>query len=209
MKLKALLLAFTALVGAPFISAQVVVLHDFSSFESPNTFFLGDWELNGDPAGSNSPLASFSQGAGVYNFVGGSNSDTAAAFHFYLTPLDISGNTNLDISARLLPGNAAATFTVSLFDSLGESAFAVFSTAAFAGLNFITISEVLTFSPGFNPSDLAFFQISGGVSGGANPLNLALNNLAVTPVPEPATYGAFAGLALVALVVLKRRCSRA
>jgi hypothetical protein len=204
MKLKALLLAVTALIGAPFISAQVVVLHDFSSFESPNTFFVGDWELNGDPAGSNSPLASFSQGAGVYNFVGGSNSDTAAAFHFFETPLDISGFSLLEISARVLPGNTASTFTVSLFDSLGESAFAVFSTGSFAGPGYLTASAVLTFSPGFNLTDLAFFQLSGGVSGGTDTLNLSVNHLNVA-VPEPATYGVFAGLALLALVVAKRR----
>jgi hypothetical protein len=204
MKLKALLLAVTALIGAPFVSAQTLLLHDLSAFESPNTFFLGDWELNGDPSGTNSPLASFSQGAGVYNFVGGSNSDTASAFHFFSAPIDISGFGLLEVSALVLPGNTASTFTLSLFDSLGESAFAVFSTASFGGPGYHTVLAALTFSPGFNAADLSSFQLSGGVSGGTDTLNLSVNQISVA-VPEPATYGLFAALALVALVIHQRR----
>jgi hypothetical protein len=203
MKLKALLLAVTALIGAPFSSAQTLVLHDFSAFESPNTFFLGDWELNGDPSGTNSPLATFSQGAGVYNFVGGSTNDSASAFHFFSSSIDITGYSLLEVSALALPGNTAATFTLSLFDSLGESAFAVFSTASFAGPGYVTASAVLTFSPGFNAADLSSFQLSGGVSGGTDTLNLSVNQLSVA-VPEPSTYGAAAVLCLLGLVAFRR-----
>jgi hypothetical protein len=206
------LAATLALFAAPFASAQLT-LETFTAFQTPNTYFLGDWELTGDIGGTNSPRAGFSQGAGFYSFAGGSNSDTASAFEFFNAPIDITGHSLLEVSAKLLAGNAAPTFTISLYDSLGESAFAVFSAGAFSSASFTTVSAVLTFSPGFNPTDLSSFQISGNVVGGSAAFGLAFDNLAVaapltlTSVPEPTTYGSLAVVTL-ALAAARRRFSR-
>lgn len=213
MKLPSSLLLGAALCFAPLASAQLLI-HDFASFESPaTTVFVGDWALNGDPvSGDAAPIATFAQGAGSYTFAGGSNADTAGAFYFYAaTPGDLTGLNLLEISAQTLAGNTAATFTVSLFDSLGESAFAVFATADFAGAGFTTVAKALTYSAGFNRNDLASFLITGGVFGGTDALNLAVDNLvaiappAAGPVPEPSAYGAIAALALLGLAGLRRQ----
>lgn len=193
-------------------SAQIS-LNNFSSFVSPNTFFTGDWELNGDLGGTNSPRASFSQGAGFYNFTGGSNNADAAAFVFFDTPVDISGNSFLQLSARLAAGNTAPTLTVSLFDSLGGSAFAVLPTSAFAGVGFTTISAPLTFTPGFHANDLTSFALSGNVINGADVFALSVDQLSVaaaaaTPVPEASTHGLLAS-AFLAIGVSVRRLRRA
>ena len=209
MKRKSTFLFLAAVLAAPLASAQIT-LHNFSAFESPNTFFVGDWELNGDPIGTHSPRASFAQGAGFYTFTGGSNSDSAAAVYFFDTPIDITGHSLLEVSAQLFAGNTASSLTITLFDSLGESAFAVVAPEAFAGLGFTTISTALTFSSGFNSSDLSSFQLSGNVVGGNQTLSLSLDQLSVAvpvPVPEPSTYGALA-CGFIATLAIARRLRR-
>ena len=205
--LKTSLLAAAALLAAPFASAQLT-LQNFSAFESANTFFVGDWELNGDAGGTHSPRLSFSQGAGFYTFAGGSDSDTSSAFYFFDGPIDITGLSFLQLSARLEQGNTAPAFTITFFDSLGESASARVSLDTFAETNFSTFATELTFSAGFNTTDLSAFQISGNVIGGDQILGVSLDNLAVSvPVPEPSTYGLLGG-ALIGVLIFVRRVRR-
>jgi hypothetical protein len=206
-KLKLSLVAAAALLVAPFASAQLT-LQNFSAFESPNTYFIGDWELNSDVAGSNSPRFSFSQGAGFYTFAGGSNSDTSSAFYLFNAPIDITGLSFLQLSARLEAGNMAPEFTVTLFDSFGETAYATLVSSTFSETNFSTFSMELTSSSGFNASDLSAFEISGKTVGGVDLLNISIDNLAVSvPVPEPSTYGLIGG-ALMGVLIFVRRLRR-
>ena len=208
MKLKSSLLFAAALWSASFAAAQVT-LHDFTAFESPATVFVGDWALNGDPIGGDAtPIASFSQGAGFYNFVGGTNADTAGAYHFLSgSPGDLTTYGLLQISAQLLDGNTAGSFAVTLLNfGSGESAIAVFDPADFAGAGFTTVTAALSFSGSFDPTAVDAILI-GGVSGGTGTLNLSVDHLAAaapTPVPEPATYGLFAALVLGALIAHRR-----
>ena len=210
--LKSFLVLGAAVCTAPFASAQVT-LHDFTAFQSPaTTVFVGDWALNGDPIGGDSnPIASFSQGAGFYNFIGGTNADTAGAYYFLPgSPGDLTGYGLLQISARLLGGNTALSFAVSLLNfGSGETAVAFFNTAGFAGAGFTTITAAFTPSGSFDPAAVDAFLISG-IAGGTGTLNLAIDHLAVaaspasTPVPETATHGVI-GLAFIAMIVLSRR----
>jgi hypothetical protein len=205
--LKSSLLGAALLWVVPFASAQLT-LQNFSAFESPNTYYVGDWELNGDVAGTNSPRLSFSQGAGFYSFTGGTDSETSSAYYFFDAPIDITGLTFLQLTARLEDGNTAPEFRVTFFDSLGESAFAVVPLSTFAQTNFSTFATELTFSAGFNAADLSAFQISGNAALGDQLLGISIDNLAVSvPVPEPSTYGLMGG-ALMGVLIFVRRLRR-
>jgi hypothetical protein len=202
-----------ALLSAPFAPAQVT-LHDFTAFESPDTtFFFGNWEATGDTGGSSSPRTGFTQGIGVYNFAGGSNDSSASAQYFYLAPINISGFSLLQVSAELLAGNTAPNFEITLFDDIGHGVTASFATSSLSLVSVTTLTANLDFAvANFDPTHLAGFQIGGGVFGGTDTLSFALDRLAVaapvSAVPEPATYGVFAALALVGLVGCRRLRSR-
>ncbi len=199
-RFKLIFLALAAL-AAPIASAQLV-LQSFDSFESPNTFFVGSWD-----GGGNAPLPTFSQGAGNYRFEGGLNDDASGVYYFFNAPLDLTGYAVLEVSAQRLTDNAAATFSVKLFSG-SESAFAVFSTAEFPTSGFTNILAPLTFTPGFDLAAVDSFLITGDQVGGMEPLNFAVDRLAVSvPVPEPSTYGLL-GAALIAAAVAGRRLRR-
>lgn len=187
-----------------------MTLNDFNAFESPDTtFFSGDWELTGGQ--SSTPRGSFSQGTGVYNFAGGSNADTASVDYFFAAPVDITGFSLLQLSAKLLAGNTASHFDVTLSNLDGSSLVTTFATSSFSLAGVTTFSANLDFLgfPGFDPTQLASFHISGGVVGGTDTLSIALDHLAVaapvSAVPEPSTYGSFAALALIGIAGFRRR----
>jgi hypothetical protein len=207
--LKSLLVAVLAFGGGQ-LRAVPVTLHDFASFLSPNTFFTGDWELNGSPGGSDQPKGTFLQDFSAFAFAGGSNDEFSGAYYFFGAPLDITGLSQLQLSADVLPDNTASTFAISLFDSLGESAFALFSTADFAVPGFSTVAADLTFSAGFNTADLSFFYLSGGAFQGTETLSFSFDHLAVDSpppavgVPDVSNVGLFTTLALGMLFTLRR-----
>ena len=210
MKIVFTLLAIGSVLGAPFASAQII-LNDFSGYVSPNTYFTGDWEIAGDLTGTNSPRSSFSQGAGFYTFAGGTNNANASAVTFFDAPLDITGYSILQVSAHLGLGNTAPTLTVSLFDSLGGSAFAVLPTSAFANAGFTTLSTLLTYSPGFDANDLESFALSGNVIGGNAVFDISIDRLvlaAPVAVPEPSAYAILGSVFVIILVFARKlRCA--
>src|SRR3954454_10865150 len=100
-------LALAAVLGcAGTLHAQL--LENFSSFQSPNTLFFGEWSNSGDPfTGSITPVSTFSQGAGFYNFANATNVDSAFVEHSFTSLVNVGTNNLLTLSLRLLAGNTA------------------------------------------------------------------------------------------------------
>jgi hypothetical protein len=207
----------SALLVAAFLGAitllRAQVLETFSSFQSPNTLFYGDWSSTGDPfVGSLTPVATFSQGGGFYNFAEASNADSAYVERAFTSSVNLGANSLLTLSLRLLDGNTADSLTVTLFDAGFNTASASFQTSDFSAAGFTARSIAFTTDGSFNASAVAAFRLSGNDPFASGTLSVALDDLSVTgavrAVPEPSTYGAFAALALVGLVTSKRLRNR-
>lgn len=191
-------------VACQFAKAQL--LSDFSAFYSPDyTFFSGDWS-----SGNDAPLASFSQGEGFYEIKGGTN-NSLSKVEFYFgsggnyESIAITGD-YLTVSASLLSGSAAPSFTVYLVDESVNYVSATFSTAAFGGGSFTTVSAALSTNVFFDASSVSFMIITGDATGASAAFNIAFDNIAVTAVPEPATYAIGAGaVALLGALYRRRR----
>jgi hypothetical protein len=198
-----------AILAAPFAGAQVT-LNNFNAFESDNTFFVGDWELTG--GASTAPRESFSQGAGFYNFAGGSNDQNSFVQYFFTSPVDITGLSLLQISAKLLPGNTAQSFEVMLFDGVGHALVSTFFASELSTAGFTTLSANLDFGLDFQPAALSSFLIGGNLVSGTDTLNVAIGNLAVaapvSAVPEPASFGLAAAIALLGVIAGRRLSQR-
>jgi hypothetical protein len=211
------LLAAALLAGAGSLHAQVT-LDTFSSFASPNTLFYGDWSQTGDPfSGSPVPIASFSQGVGVYNFANGSDADSAYVERSFAAPVNLGSNTLITLSLRLLAGDTADSVTVFLLDGAANTAFATFLTSSFTTTGLTTKSIAFTADPGFAANAVTSFRISGNDPFDSAILSVSLDNLAVTgavvtpppsAVPEPSTYGLAAAALLSGAIALARRKNR-
>lgn len=185
--------------------AAGVALADFSSVVGAGTTFYGTWEATGSTAGSGNPNSQFLQGAGVFS-VGGSsgviptNAATSGLRFDFATPVDLGVNSQLALTAALLPGNTAGAFTVTLLANGSQGAVAVFSTAAFADGSatgpYSTVTATLSASPGFNPSRVDAVVISGAQPGGTAAFGISFDHLAA--VPEPALAPLLLGAAALA-----------
>jgi hypothetical protein len=198
------------LAGANSAPAQVT-LENFSSFESANTLFFGDWSNSGDPfVGDLSPASTFSQGAGFYNLASVTNADSSFVERSFTAPVNLGSNNLLSLSLRLLEDNTAESITVFLFDAGFHTAFATFQNNAFSTTTFIQQSVAFTADAGFSSSAVTSFRISGNDPFASGILSVALNDLAATDgrpipaVPEPSAYGLLAALFLLALVYTRR-----
>jgi hypothetical protein len=208
-KLSLLALFALGIFSTGILRAQVT-LEDFSTFQSGNTLFYGDWAGNGDPfAGDPTPIASFTQGAGFYNFASGSNADSSYVERTFASPRDLTGYDLLAVSLRLLPDNTADAFTVTLFDTAFNAASATFLISDFAAGSFTTRTSVLT-NLGFDLTQVSLFRISGNDPFASGTLSVAFDHLAAvsslpppTAVPEPSTW-AFAGIGTLALLIARR-----
>ena len=202
------LLLAAALGGVSSLSAQVVLLDNFSNFLSPQTLFFGDWSNTGDPfAGSATPAPSFSQNAGgFYNVAGVTNADSSFVERTLTGPVNLGSNNLLTLSLRLLATNTADSLTVFLLDTGAHTAFATFQTSDFNTLSFTSRSVAFTGDGSFNAGAVSAFRISGNDPFAGGNVNLSLDNLSatggrppLTAVPEPATYGWLGACALIVL----------
>jgi hypothetical protein len=201
------------LAGGAVAHAQVI-LQNFSTTVGPNSFFYGTWEASGDNGGSNNPNANFVQGSGVYDITGTTgliptNGAASKLELFNASPVSIATNTSLAVSAQMLATNVASSFTVTLVDTSAKTAFATFDTADFVTGSYTTITKPLSFQLGFDAGSIDSMIISGGQPGGTDRFNVSFDNVsAVSAVPEPSEWAAFAGAATLGLAVWQRRRTR-
>lgn len=186
-----------------------VVLQDFTHVaDGVNTFYYGSWEAAGSSAGSTSPNSNFIQGLSYYT-IGGSNdpiptnsSDSYIEF-FYYTPVgapawaNIGVNNSLSVTAKLMAGNTAPSFTVTLFDSGGRTASATFMADSFSVGGFSTQTINLSKSDGFDATRIDSMQLSGKLFGGTSAFDISFADISAVytaAVPEPSNYALFIGL---------------
>jgi hypothetical protein len=98
----------------------------------------------------------------------------------------------------------SSSFTIELLDSVGNSAVYSGNWAQFSAA--VPTSSILTFSNytglgAFNGTASSLVLSTGGIG---SELTVSLNNLAVSAVPEPATYAALFGLGVLGLAVYRR-----
>jgi hypothetical protein len=185
------LFAFLSLLGFAAVAPAQVALDDFSN-ASPT--FLGDWTGQ--------------QGAGVYAFTGNNSDESGAEFvgTWNLTGYDALAFTG-QVDTALTD---AASFAITLLNDNGENATSTFLVSSFNAASLTTVQAALTASGGFDFANVTSWRISGGEFLGAATLSLTADQItAVSAVPEPATYAALAGLAMLGVVVWRRRTSAA
>ena len=184
-----------------------VTLQNFSNVIGSNTFFTGSWEVAGSSTGSASPNSQFSQGSGVYNITGSTSTNSAdSSIVFFNSPsLAIGTNTQLSVTAQVLSGNTAGSFTIFLANANGRSASVSFSTSLFNGGGYATATLSLVPTSGFDPNAIETLTITGNQIGGTDSFRISFDNISATSVPEPATYAAILGAATLGLAYLRRR----
>lgn len=122
-------------------------------------------------------------------------------------PKDLTGYTQISLTARIDPGNVSGAFTVVLWDTNGDDAAqATFFASEFSG-TFSMVTKALTIIDPIRYQDVGGFIISG--NGTFDAFRVSFDSLSA--IPEPSTY-ALLGLGLAGLVVgrrLRRRSAKA
>jgi len=126
-----------------------------------------------------------------------------AGFLLYGTPFtaNLTGATSLSITANATTAPSAG-FNFVLEDNTGKTATALYSWLAFQG-GTTTISSVLNAQSGFSFANVTSWNLVSGGSGSS--INVALSSVAVSAVPEPATYAALFGLASLGFCIMRKR----
>lgn len=175
-------------------SSADVLLSDFNDGDLSGTF-SDSWSLalvsNGSFASIGSPATDF----GNYR---SSN----------FTAIDITGNANITITAKLDVGNTATGFTVNLISGGGDAfASAFFDASLFNTDSFTTVTMNWINGGSFNPASLRAWQITGGAPASTDGISfrMSFDNLSVSAVPEPASYAVIVGAMSLGLVSLRRR----
>jgi hypothetical protein len=187
-----------ALILATGVSLQAQTITGFGSGD----FLINDsnssFDIGTSPVQTSS-ATTFSGVDGGTGFYISLNTPVALVSGFAAKPLKLTATLNVANSNG---------FAIELFDINGVS-------AAYSGYwsSFVTgaSTEVtLTYdstSPGFTGTVIAVLLGTGGTG---QTLNVTLDNLAVVvPVPEPSTYAALSGIAVLGFVAYRRRRSAA
>jgi hypothetical protein len=140
--------------------------------------------------------------------VGGTATASGGAGGFF-SALSLTGYTDLVVSAKLLPGNAATGFNVVLFSAPGVSSAYQFSTSTlnsgYQSLSTSLLTPFFTVGGGANLAAINQFEIQGNFDGSTA---LGLGFSTITAVPEPSTIMAALGLTGLMLWPAGRRLFR-
>jgi len=210
-------LLFLALLCWGASARAQVLIQDFSQVIDPTyTAFWGTWNATGAASGTASPNANFVQGAGVFDITGTTglvptNGAGSKLEIFNPTPLSIGSLTFLSVSARVLATNDvnATSFTVTLIDTDGNSAFSTFSTFDFGTGGYATLTAPITFLNGFLATSIDEMIISGNQPSGTARFNVSFNAISAvassSAIPEPGICAALAGVFALGFAVWRRR----
>lgn len=194
-------LAFAAIS----VNAQTATrpLNNFSAFANQDTtFFSGTWSR-----GDYQPSNSFVQQSGAFRFEGGqSDAESKVDFFFLAAPFDAGDFKFVEIALMLLPSNQAKNLTVSLIDTAGAGAQAVFALDSFSSNSISRRSVEASADIGFRWGSIESFTLSGGqLVGSPVPISFILDSLSLVPIPEPSTYAAVFGVVALGFVAWRRR----
>jgi len=192
-KLKLIGLALAASLN---INAATILVTDFgTNFDADYANGFGEFTV--ESTGAN----------GTTTFGTGNNDGMTLIAAFPSNPPDMTGYTDISITAQVNASNASG-FTFLLYSSPTEFASADFLASDFTG-SLTTVTKALAFSSGFDPSTVAYYGINGGTPGGTANFRYTFDSASVSSVPEPSTYAALSGIAVLGFVAYRRRRSAA
>lgn len=182
MKILNIALATLAVAASSVSSSFAQVITSFSDAENGGSWILTGATITG------------TEGAGdlIYNAVP-------------LT-LDATGKTGISITASVTTAPANG-FKFSLFDATGKEATASFDWASFTSGPQTVVALFDFVTAGFNYGAVDGWNLISGGSGAT--INATLTSASLTPVPEPSTYAALSGIAVLGFVAYRRRRSAA
>ena len=197
MKAKQLLLSSALLFAAGSLPAQFI-LSDFSDFGGQSPTYFDTWLDNGTPQ-----IISLSDGDGDYISVepqalGNPRGEGRFEINFGVA-LDLGDYTDVSVTARLHPtlANELGEFGVVFYDGLDRERRYGFSSGSLNNSTFAQLSLDLSNSANYseplgaiNTANIVRWGIEGDYSpaGDTDNVRLQFDQVALTPVPEPATW---------------------
>ncbi len=198
----------SALLLSTVTSVFAVTLTDFSNFSQQDggswgAFFSGGWEENpsvGDPK------STFIQNLDSYEIKGVTDANTNFVEYYFFKPINLSVGTSLNITAKTLTGNQSSGFNIILFSN-GAANFATYSvnTSALSTTDVTLSLSNLAVDSAFAWSAVEGFKLTGASVLSPVNFNISLNDLSTSAIPEPSTYAAMMGVAVLGLGVCRRR----
>ena len=191
-KLKLIGLALAASLN---INAATILVTDFGT------------NFDADYANGFGEFTGVSTGANGTTTFGTGNNDGMTLTAAFPSIVDLTGYTNISITAQVNASNASG-FTFLIYSAPTEFASADFLASDFTG-SLTTVTKALAFSSGFDPLTVAYYGINGGTPGGTANFRYTFDSASVSSVPEPSTYAALSGIAVLGFVAYRRRRSAA
>lgn len=175
---------FFGVAGLGPAGAQIVI-NDFDDFETGpygTPYFFGTWVGAGVQDGTQT---------GAYDIGSPATNGLGSQVNVILPSLlDLTGNMQIAITARVLPGNAASFFNIVVLDDNDVAASATFSLLGgpgeFNSLAYTTVIANLVPNPGFDQTKVAEWIFAVGIPAGTDAFRVSFDHLAA--VPEPSTW---------------------
>lgn len=191
-KLKLLGLALAASLN---INAASILVTDFgTNFDTDYVNGFGDF-------------VGASTGANGTTTFGTGNTDGMTLVATSFSVVDITGYTQISVTAQVNASNASG-FTFLVYSGPTDFASADFLASDFTG-SLTTVTKTLAFSSGFDASTFIYYGINGGTPSGTSNFRYTFDSASVstTAIPEPSTFAALSGIAVLGFVAYRRRRS--